>query len=436
MPSSYLPIIGLEVHVEFDTERKMFCRCQNDHFQVEPNTHTCPVCLGLPGALPVPNQKAINYTIQLALAFNCRINNEFHFDRKNYFYPDLPKGYQISQHFQPIAQGGEVPILVDGKMKNIGLNDIHLEEDTGKLIHADGQTLVDYNRSGVPLVEIVSAPDIHSAQEAKIYLKRLQQTIRWLELSDCDMEKGSMRLEANISIARQKDKLPDYRVEVKNLNSFRFAEKAIAYEIKRQTKLVEQNKQPPQETRGWNDNKGKTYVQRSKETAKDYRYFPEPDIPPFNVQKSNIQVLENKIKMLPWEEEQKIIDAGVRWKWAEIISRDNQSTKLFWDTVDQELKPKDVANYIVNNPLPDKITPKKLAEKIKATQNQFELGKDEIESAVKHVINKNPQAVKDYQSGKQEAIGFLIGQVMQKTKGKADPKVTKEMLLKTLNSNS
>jgi aspartyl-tRNA(Asn)/glutamyl-tRNA(Gln) amidotransferase subunit B len=432
MRSSYQPIIGLEVHVEFDTERKMFCRCPNNHFQVEPNTNTCPVCLGLPGALPVPNQKAIEYTIQLASAFNCQINKNFHFDRKNYFYPDLPKGYQISQHFNPIAVKGEVPILADGKMKNIGLNDIHLEEDTGKLVHAHGETLVDYNRSGVPLVEIVSAPDIHSAKEAKIYLKRLQQTIRWLGLSDCDMEKGSMRLEANISIAQQENQLPDYRVEVKNLNSFRFAEKAIAYEINRQTKLVKQGKQPPQETRGWNDEKGKTYVQRSKETAKDYRYFPEPDIPPFEFTGQQVQEIENKIDTLPWQEEQKIIDAGVRWKWAEIISRDKHSLELFWGTVDQDLNPKDVANHIVNNPLPDKITPKKLAKKIKANQNQFDMGKEEIESAVKEVIKQNPQAIEDYKAGKQAAIGFLIGQVMQKTKGKADPKLTRKLLLEQL----
>ncbi len=438
MKSSYQPIIGLEVHVEFDTERKMFCQCRNDHFQVSPNTNTCPVCLGLPGALPVPNQRAIEQTIQLASAFNCRINKEFYFDRKNYFYPDLPKGYQISQHFKPIALDGQVPILIDGKMKKIGLSDIHLEEDTGKLIHTDKKSLIDYNRSGVPLVEIVSKPDLHSPAEAKIYLKRLQQTIRWLGLSDCDMEKGSMRLEANISVGtkssklKAKSSLPDYRVEVKNLNSFRFAEKAIGYEISRQTNLLKQGKPPSQETRGWDDEKGRTFIQRTKETAKDYRYFPEPDIPPFEFSDYEIKQIKNKINILPWQEEQKIIEAGIRWQWAEIISRTPESVKLFWGATDKELDPKKVANYMVNNPLPEKITAKKLAKKIKTSQNQFDLGKDKIEKAVKEVIKENPEAVKDYQSGKQAAIGFLIGQVMQKTKGKADPKITKEILLEKL----
>lgn len=443
MKSSWQPIIGVEIHVELNTNSKMFCRCKNDHFQVEPNTHVCPVCLGLPGALPVPNQKAIDKTIEIALALNCQINEKFWFDRKNYFYPDLPKGYQISQHFSPIGIDGSVPILVEGEFLDIGIHNVHLEEDTGKLIHEDDKTLIDFNRSGVPLVEIVSAPDLHSAKETKIYLKRVQQTLRWLGVSDCDMEKGSMRLEANVSVADSSEvtldgsceaaALPDYRVEVKNLNSFRYVEKAIEFEVDRQIKLLEKGKQPKQETRGYDSDKGVTFVQRGKEVAKDYRYFPEPDIPPFKISKSNIEMFKKNINSLPWEEEKKIMGAGVRWKWAEIIARDQKMIDLFWKTVDFELKPEDVANYIVNNPLPEEIKPSGLAEKIKAESKQFDLDESEVKKAVEKAISENPQAVSDYKEGKEEAIGFLIGQVMKLTSGRADPNITRKLLVDKLN---
>jgi aspartyl-tRNA(Asn)/glutamyl-tRNA(Gln) amidotransferase subunit B len=443
MKSSYQPIIGVEVHAELNTKSKMFCRCVNDHFQVEPNTQVCPVCLGMPGALPVPNQKAINKTILIALALNCEINHSFWFDRKNYFYPDLPKGYQISQHFSPIGVNGEVPILVGGKFLNIGINDVHLEEDTGKLIHQDDQTLIDFNRSGVPLVEIVSAPDLHSAEQTKIYLKRLQQTLRWLSVSDCDMEKGSMRLEANISVRNAQmfknsnaEKIPDYRVEVKNLNSFRFVEKAIDYEVERQIKLLESGKQPRQETRGFDSDQEKTFVQRGKEVAKDYRYFPEPDIPPFSLSNEQMENVKCKIDTLPWGEEKKIIDAGVRWKWAEIIARDKKIIDLFWQTVKADLDAKDVANYIVNNPLPEDITSEKLAKKIKSSRNKFDLTEKEIKKAVEKAVADNPQAVEDYQAGKKAAVGFLIGQVMKLTSGRADPNTTRKFLIEKLDSRS
>ncbi len=434
MQSSWQPIIGVEIHVELNTASKMFCRCQNDHFQVEPNTHVCPVCLGLPGALPVPNQAAIDNTIMIALTLNCNVNEEFWFDRKNYFYPDLPKGYQISQHFSPIGVKGKVPILIDGEFMDIGINDVHLEEDTGKLVHQDDKSLIDFNRSGVPLVEIVSSPDLHSAKQTKVYLKRIQQTLRWLGVSDCDMEKGSMRLEANISVADSSEvaALPDYRVEVKNLNSFRFVEKAIDYEVKRQIKLLEKGEKPRQETRGYDSDKDMTFVQRGKEVAKDYRYFPEPDIPPFNVQKSNIQMFKKKINKLPWEEERKIIEAGVRWKWAEIIARETATINLFWQTVQSGLDAEDVANYMVNNPLPEDTTAKDLAKIIKAEQDKFDLGENEVKKAVKKAISENPQAVEDYQSGKKAAVGFLIGQVMKLTSGRADPNTARQLLIEEL----
>ncbi len=441
MKSSWQPIIGVEIHVELSTVSKMFCRCKNDHFQVEPNTHVCPVCLGLPGALPVPNQEAIDDTIKISLALGCEINEKFWFDRKNYFYPDLPKGYQISQHFSPIGVDGSVPILVNGKFLDIGIHDVHLEEDTGKLVHENDQTLIDFNRSGVPLVEIVSAPDLHSAKQTKVYLKRVQQTLRWLGVSDCDMEKGSMRLEANISVARRQgnkatkqQSLPDYRVEVKNLNSFRYVEKAVEYEVERQIKLLEDGKQPRQETRGFDSDRGVTFVQRGKEVAKDYRYFPEPDIPPFKLSNDQMLNVKSKIGTLPWEEEQKILDLGVRWKWAEIIARDESTIKLFHDTVSQEIDAKDVANYIVNNPLPENITADQLAEKIQSTQDQFDMDEDEIENAVEKAIADNPEAVADYNAGKKAAIGFLIGQVMKLTSGRADPNTTRQLLTKSLSS--
>ena len=440
MKSSWQPIIGVEIHVELNTRSKMFCRCKNDHFQVEPNTHVCPVCLGLPGALPVPNQEAIDNTVQIALALNCTVNEEFWFDRKNYFYPDLPKGYQISQHFSPIGVKGKVPILINGEFVEIGINDVHLEEDTGKLVHQEDVSLIDFNRSGLPLVEIVSSPNLHSAKQTKAYLKRIQQVLRWLGVSDCDMEKGSMRLEANISVANVQmfknsnvQKLPGYRVEVKNLNSFRFVEKSIDYEVERQIKLLEKGETPRQETRGYDPGKDVTFVQRGKEVAKDYRYFPEPDIPPFNVQKSNIQMFKKKIDKLPWEEERKIIDAGVRWKWAEIIAREQAMIDLFWQTVETGLEAEDVANYMVNNPLPEDTTAKDLAQIINAEQDKFDLGEKEVKNAVEKAIAENPQAVADYQSGKKAAAGFLIGQVMKLTSGRADPAITRQFLMEALN---
>jgi len=444
--SSWQPIIGLEVHVELKTRSKMFCPCPNKHFGIEPNTYVCPVCLGLPGALPVPNQEAINQTIVIALAFNCQINRKSWFDRKNYFYPDLPKGYQISQHFSPIGINGRVPILVNGKVKEIGLSDIHLEEDTGKLIHQEKKTLIDFNRSGVPLVEIVSKPEIHSAKEAKAYLKRIQQTIRWLGFSDCDMEKGSMRLEANVSVLRLVSsrvneltslKLPSYKVEIKNLNSFRFVERAIEYEIQRQIKILEKGETPKQETRGFDPEKGITYSQRSKEVAKDYRYFPEPDIPPFEFSEAEIKKLAQTINSLPWEEEQKLIKQGVNWQWAEIIARTKERVALFWQAVERGqskgVTSKEIANWLVNRSLPKNITPEALVELITKEKSRFSLGEEEIASVVEKVLQENPKAVKDYRKGKTQVIGFLIGQVQRKTRGKAEPNLTRKLIEQMLN---
>lgn len=439
--SSWQPTIGLEVHVELKTKSKMFCSCLNKHFGEKPNSHVCPVCLGLPGALPVPNQKAIEETIIIALAFNCQINKSFWFDRKNYFYPDLPKGYQISQNFSPIGINGNVPIRFNGQTKKIFLDNIHLEEDTGKLIHKNNKTLIDFNRSGVPLVEIVSRPVMHSAEEAKAYLKRIQQTIRWLGFSDCDMEKGSMRLEANISVLQLTSsrvneltslKLPDYKVEIKNLNSFRFVEKAINYEIKRQIEILKQGKQPKQETRGFNVKKGVTYSQRSKEVAKDYRYFPEPDIPPFKINDREVSHLKKAIGDLPWAVEKKIIDMKIRGQWAQIIAQEKSTVKLFFEASKIFTQKVEIANWLVNKKLPQNINAKELIKLIKREKNKFSLSEKEITQEIQKVIKENHKAVEDYKKGKIQAIGFMIGQVQRKTKGKADPEITRKLLLKFL----
>lgn len=460
MPSSsFLPIIGVEVHVELKTKSKMFCRCDAKHFGVNPNTHVCPTCLGLPGALPVPNKKAIEAAITIAFALGCKINSYFWFDRKNYFYPDLPKGYQISQHFSPIGVNGKLPVSLEGKNFEVKISDTHLEEDTGKLIHNNNETLVDFNRSGVPLLEIVSEPIMHSAKEVKSYLKRVQQTIRWLGFSDCDMEKGSMRLEANISVAKivnclpdsaslwqtgelqiGKTELPPYKVEVKNLNSFKFVERAINYEIERQKEILEKGETPKQETRGFDIEKGETYSQRSKEVAKDYRYFPEPDIPPFYYDKERLKQLAPKEEQLPWIVEKKLLDQGVNSNTISVLAVDKAKADICLETIECLNKQSDdmgaaivtatdIGNLIINNKARGVTTPEELLEIALSEKNKFTADEGAVAKAVEKVIAENPKAIADFKSGKQAAIGFLIGQVQRKTGGTADPNITTKLLM-------
>ena len=297
----FSPVVGLEIHVQVKTKSKMFCRCNAQYFESEANTNICPVCFGLPGAIPVPNKTAIEKVIKLALALNCKINQETKFDRKNYFYPDLPKGYQISQYDQPIGHEGYIEIEVEGDNRRIRIQRVHIEEDTAKSLHSAADTLIDYNKSGVPLVEIVTYPDFASINEVVLFAKRLKQIVRYLGVSDAEMQKGQMRFELNISVkpdTMPANELPKYKVEVKNIGSISVLEKVLNFEVKRQSELLEKGEEIKSQTRGLKDMTGETLFQRSKETADDYRYFPEPDIPPLQITESQISEIRKQIPLL------------------------------------------------------------------------------------------------------------------------------------------
>ena len=419
----------------------MFCPCSAQHFRAEPNTHLCPVCLGLPGALPVPNQKAIEMTVLIALAAGAKINRQFFFERKNYFYPDLPKGYQISQHVSPIGQGGAVPIMLDGKFVPVALHDIHLEEDTAKLEHHGDDVWIDFNRSGVPLVEVVTQPVLHSAAAAKAYVKRVQQLVRWLGVSDADMEKGSMRLEANISLAPrpakgEEAKLPSYRVEVKNLNSFRFVERAINYEIDRQGRLLRKGQAPVQETRGFDSRRGVTFGQRRKEVAKDYRYFPDPDIPPVTLSDADIEKLKKKLPKLPWEQEQEWLHGyDLDWKLVQTLVA-NRQAREYWrrllPLVKDKQQAQEAAKIIVNKPDQWRGKPVKQFWQAWLSRQSDRVKGAALLAVVEKVVHQETKAVADFHRGKSTAIGYLIGQVQRLTKGKADPQETQLLLRKLL----
>ena len=433
-------IIGLEIHVELKTKSKMFCGCSTDHFGKKPNTHTCPVCLGLPGALPVPNRKAIEWSLMAGLSLGCQTNSLSKFDRKSYFYPDLPKGYQISQYDLPFSYSGKV----ETEKKEIGITRVHLEEDTAKLIHRNGVSLIDFNRSGVPLMEIVTEPEIDSPELAKIFLKELQTKLRHLKISDCDMEKGSMRLEANISLS-QNDQLPDYKVEVKNLNSFRFVERSIRFEVERQKEILAQGETPLQETRGWDSKTQSTYSQRQKEEAKDYRYFPEPDIPPINLKTSSQSEqpldLEQIKKQLPELSQRKEArfqeDYGLRPDQAKILSQ-NPQTADFFDRVAKVAKKKGleikaVANAMINKKINwQEISPEDLVEQLSKAGQKKILTASALKEVVGRVIKNNSKPVADFKKGQQGAIEFLVGLVMKETKGQANPNQVRQEISRQL----
>ena len=473
----YRVVIGLEVHAELNTKTKVFCGCQNV-FGGEPNTHCCPVCIGLPGSLPRVNKAAIEKTVKAGLATNCKISNEFIFERKNYFYPDLAKAYQISQDTKPICKGGYIEIVGDdGNPKKIRLNRIHLEEDAGKLIHSNrGETYVDYNRGGVPLIETVTEPDISSAKEAVAFLNSLKELWKTIGVSDCKMEQGSLRCDVNVSLCPVGSAKLGNRTEMKNLNSFKAVERAINYEIERQREILMAGGTVDVCTLKWDDEQGYNFVLRSKENANDYRYFPEPDIYPCSISDEEIEKIKADMPRLPKEIREELTSKyGLSAYDADLISRDMVITKFFYDVIEIFPKAKTVSNWImseINKRLnlvateetEIKISPEKLVEIISVyEQNKvsqqgarqlFDLvwnGSEEtianliqindlglvaddgqLEEVVRKVVDSNPKAVEDYKGGNKKAFAFFIGAVMKETKGKADAGKVNALLDKIL----
>src|SRR3990167_83352 len=439
----YEPVIGLEIHIELATKSKMFCSCSADYFGAKPNTHTCPICLGLPGAMPKANIKAIEFTQKFGVAVGCKLSLSSKFDRKNYFYPDLAKGFQISQYDLPFSAKGFLEIKTEnGNLKKVRITRVHLEEDTGKLTHATINsrrvTLVDFNRSGVPLMEIVSEPDMESAKEAKLYAQKIRQIARYLGISDADMEKGSMRIEPNVSLrnvsevskiangTKTKKELPPYKVELKNINSFKFAERAINYEITRQAEILEKGEFPVQETRGFNEQKDVTVSQRSKEFAHDYRYFPEPAFPPLIFSGRQIEKIKSELQELPDEKYQRFIkEFNLGVYDAEILTREKATAEYFEEAArvgeKARISAKPIANVIINDkPDIEKTLPADLVSQIyRKTQTAY-ISDDEFEKIVKKVIEENKKAVQDYKNGKDAALQVLVGAVMRESKGNTD----------------
>jgi len=456
----HIPVIGLEIHVELKTKSKMFCQCEAYYFGKKPNTNTCPVCLGMPGALPVPNRKALEWTAKIGKALGCSISKLTKFDRKHYFYPDLPKAYQISQYDEPVAVNGHVDITAkDGKtVKKFGIRRVHLEEDTGKLMHVGEDTLVDFNRSSVPLVEIVTEPDFDNSEDVKLFLEELHTIIRYLDVSDADMEKGTMRLEPNISLRVITNEelritkdisslpLPNYKVEVKNINSFNFAKKAIDFELKRQQEILEKGETPKQETRGYNESKGETYAQRSKEDAHDYRYFPEPDIPPIEFSDDLLSSIEKDLPELPAEKVERFIsDFDIKYADAFQLTRNKVQSEFFEKIIIQAIKAANskgfnegvgqrAANWIVNKGIDPNISNDEFAKIIIDNMKPKETDMSLLSEVVTSVLAAQEKSVADYKAGKTAAIMFLVGQVMKEMKGQADAATVRSALEEALKS--
>ena len=477
---NYITVVGLEVHAELKTKTKAFCSCSTE-FGAEPNTHVCPVCLGMPGALPVLNKKVVEYAILAGLALNCDIQKFNKFDRKNYFYPDLAKNYQISQWDQPICLNGHIDIQVDGEKKRIGITRIHMEEDAGKLVHS-GLTIstsdfsaVDYNRAGVPLIEIVSEPDMRSAQEARAYMEQLKAILEYTDVCDCKMQEGSLRCDANISVMPEGATEFGTRAEIKNLNSFRALERAIEYETERQIEILEDGGHVVQETRTWDDVNGVTLSMRSKEEAHDYRYFPEPDIPPVLISDEDIQSIKDSMPEMPQERFARYTkEYGLPADDANLIISSKEFSDFYDEAVAINPDYKQISNLMlveVNRQLNDsqltisdvKYSPADLAELVKmssdgvvsknaakdilkimfdkggkpqdiAKENGFIMDNDAsgIEEIVNQVIAENADSVESFKSGNQKVFGFLMGQVIRLAGKGANPKMAKDLLTEKL----
>jgi len=459
-------VIGLEIHAQLLTKTKLFCGCSADYFGKPPNTNTCPVCLGMPGALPVLNQQAVEYALKAALALNCEIPRRSKFDRKNYFYPDLPKGYQISQYEEPLAINGFLEWELDGQTRRVGIRRVHLEEDAGKLIHKESGSLVDLNRAGVPLIEIVTEPDLTSPAEAKAFMEELRRILRYIGVCSGDMEEGSLRCDANISVSL--DEKLGTKTEIKNMNSFKAVEDALAFEEARQQRILMAGGKIEQETLGWNADAGKAEVQRLKEESDDYRYFPEPDLVPLEIGEAWKQRIKEALPELPaqrrrrWRQVFKLPDYDIK------ILAEEKAIADYFDAVVKEFnKPKEASNWIMAELLrlvkedtkaaalkpSDFAWMLRMVDEGKINRNT---GKEVIEEAFKtgkppqkiieerglmrisdeaalstiadEVIKENPKQVEDFLAGKQPVLQFLIGQMMKKTKGRADPKKAAEIL--------
>jgi len=470
------PVIGLEVHAQLKTETKIFCACSTA-FGAPPNTHTCPVCLGMPGVLPVLNKKVVDYTLRMALATNCKISRESRFARKNYFYPDLPKGYQISQYELPIAEHGFIDIEVNGSLQRIGITRIHMEEDAGKLIHEPDRpvSMVDFNRTGVPLIEIVSEPDIDSADGAGAYLRQLRSIVRYLGICDGNLEEGSFRCDANVSIRPKGQEMLGTRTELKNLNSFKHVEKALLYEISRQKEILLDGGQIVQETRLWDPDKGRTFSMRGKEEAHDYRYFPDPDLLPLAIDNEWIQGIKDSLPELPDRKKKRFMEQFELPSYdAGLLSSDRDLADYFEACVTRFPQPKLVSNWMMGSLLgllnaEDKaiaespVGPENLADLLALIEEGVISGKiaktvfddmartgkgpkqiveekglvqitdtGAIDDVVAKIISNNPKEVAAYKNGKTKLLGFFVGQVMKETRGKANPKLVNEILRKKL----
>ncbi len=473
---NYQMVIGLEVHVELSTKSKIFCSCTTE-FGGEPNTHVCPVCSGMPGVLPVLNKKVVEFAVSAGLATNCEITRYNKFDRKNYFYPDLPKAYQVSQLYLPICRNGKVEIEVNGEKKHIGIHEIHMEEDAGKLVHDpwDDCTLVDYNRCGVPLLEIVSEPDFRSADEVIAYLTKLRETMMYLGVSDCKMQEGSMRADVNISVMPVGSSKFGTRTEMKNMNSFKAIYRAINYEANRQIELLESGGVVTQETRRWDDNKDASFAMRSKENAQDYRYFPEPDLLPIEISEEWINNARINMPELPEAKRARYINEfGLSEYDASVITSERQIAYLFEDTVKLSNQPKEACNLIMGElmrlmsetgTLAEEVNmdAAKIADLIKlildgkinrtvgkevfeqifrnnvdpveyVEENGLLMLNDDslVEKTIDDVIANNPKSISDLKAGKSKAKGFLVGQTMKALKGKANPQTVNQILDKKL----